>query len=583
MRISSQSLRRHLSLMWLTIFDVGAAQQNCRYIPGDSGWPSKSDWDLLNSTVEGRLIETVPQAHVCHPEPYDALNQERCDILRETWDYAQTFIPYPAEIINPIFQNQSCNPFTPLERPCELGNYASYSINVTVADDVLAGIRFAKQKNVRLVIMNTGHDYMGKSTGKGSLSLWTHNLKHTEIIESYYSEFYNGPAIKMGAGIISGEMLEIVARHGYRAVGGTCASVGVVGGYAGGGGHSILSGLYGLAADNVLEWEIITARGEHIKATPSNNHSDLYWAMSGGGAGVWGVVLSMTYKIHPDGPIGGARLSFNTTSIDLDRYWEAVEAWFAWMPDYVDGMNGGNTVEYLISASSFNAISFTVPGQGREAVDFLLGPYLAELARLGVPYVYSSHTSVNFYDHFERDLGPLPYGPWEANTLFSNRLFPRAVVQNATTNAALAREVRNMAAYLDGYFFLGCESLSMPHDNHPPNSLLPAWRDTIGICTVIGYWNWTIPFSEMLARKEHLAFEIVPAFEGVTPGSGSYLNEVDSYYNGDWKREFYGHHYDRLLSVKNKYDPDHFFYAYTGVGSDSWTTDGAGRLCRTFQ
>ena len=57
------------------------------------------------------------------------------------------------------YQNQSCDPFTSTSRPCELGNLAVYSINVTGANDVIAGMQFAQQKNVRLSIHNTGHEY----------------------------------------------------------------------------------------------------------------------------------------------------------------------------------------------------------------------------------------------------------------------------------------------------------------------------------------------------------------------------------------------------------------------------------------
>jgi hypothetical protein len=60
--------------------------------------------------------------------------------------------------MNPYFQNQSCDPFTSFFTPCVLGNYVSYSINVSSIEDVKAGIQFAKQKNVRLVIKNTGHE-----------------------------------------------------------------------------------------------------------------------------------------------------------------------------------------------------------------------------------------------------------------------------------------------------------------------------------------------------------------------------------------------------------------------------------------
>lgn len=62
-------------------------------------------------------------------------------------------------MMNPYYQNQSCDPFV-TEKPCELGNYAVYSVNVTGQEDVLAAIRFAKEKNVRLVIKSTGHEYV---------------------------------------------------------------------------------------------------------------------------------------------------------------------------------------------------------------------------------------------------------------------------------------------------------------------------------------------------------------------------------------------------------------------------------------
>jgi hypothetical protein len=59
----------------------------------------------------------------------------------------------------PFFQNQTCDPFTPQEQPCDLGNHAAYSIRVNSASDVIAGVRFARDNNIRLVIKNTGHEY----------------------------------------------------------------------------------------------------------------------------------------------------------------------------------------------------------------------------------------------------------------------------------------------------------------------------------------------------------------------------------------------------------------------------------------
>lgn len=59
----------------------------------------------------------------------------------------------------PFFANQSCDPFTPESKPCTLGNYVDYAINVTCPNDIAAGLAFAQEKNIRFVIRNTGHEY----------------------------------------------------------------------------------------------------------------------------------------------------------------------------------------------------------------------------------------------------------------------------------------------------------------------------------------------------------------------------------------------------------------------------------------
>jgi hypothetical protein len=62
-------------------------QPTCRKLPQDKDWPSQGTWSLLNSTVGGRLIATVPLASPCHNPNYDAA---KCDALRQGWVYPQT-------------------------------------------------------------------------------------------------------------------------------------------------------------------------------------------------------------------------------------------------------------------------------------------------------------------------------------------------------------------------------------------------------------------------------------------------------------------------------------------------------------
>jgi len=74
------------------------------------------------------------------------------------------------------------------------------------------------------VIKNTGHDFMGKSIGTGSLSVWTHLFKSIEIIDSYSdpSTSYNGSAVKLGAGVQTANVYTKLAEIGKVIVAGEC-------------------------------------------------------------------------------------------------------------------------------------------------------------------------------------------------------------------------------------------------------------------------------------------------------------------------------------------------------------------------
>lgn len=482
----------------------------------------------------------------------------------------------PAELANYYFQNQSCDPFTSSSQPCELGNYASYSIAVANADDALAGLRFAEEKNVRLVVKTTGHDYLGKSSGPGSLSLWMWRLKEIKVVTNYTSAGYNGPAITVGAGVIAGEALQASAAAGYRVVGGECATVGLGAGYTQGGGHSILSTAYGLAADQVLEWELVTASGHYLVATPTQNE-DLYWALSGGGGGTYGVVLSMTAKIYPDGPVAGGSFGFNLTSAGNNQslFWEAVEVWHTQLPALVGDRNN---VLYNVMNDTFGVFAFTLPDQVSSDLVALVGPFTTWLEEHGITYSLATQDSVSYANHYNSFLGPLPYGS-QPLTQQSTQFLPRSYAQDAAANAGFVRALRSIVT--NGSFLVGCNALAATKSSTAAaNSVLPAWRDSIALCGINAYWDYTAPLSENLALKSELVNVHIPAMEAATPGSGVYLNEVDPLYKGDWKTNMYGSNYDRLLQIKHEHDPSYLFYGHFGVGSDEFTVSSDGRLCK---
>ena len=248
--------------------------------------------------------------------------------------------------------------------------------------DVARTIWFCTYFNIRLVIRNTGHDYNGKSSGAGAVGIWVHYM--TDITFSdYESPNYQGQALKVGAGVQSIDAYRAADRNGVVVVGGECPTISLAGGYSQGGGHSSLSSKYGLAADQVLEWEVVDGLGQLIIATPQNK-SDLYWALSGGGGGTYGVVLSMTSKAHPDIPVTGANLTFSATDgVSQDDFYDAVATFQSSLPALVDN---GATLVWFLTNSSFSITPLTAPGLDAGKLNDLLTPLQDKLKQLKIPY-----------------------------------------------------------------------------------------------------------------------------------------------------------------------------------------------------
>lgn len=129
---------------------------------------------------------------------------------------------------------------------------------------------------------NTGHDFVGRSSGFGSLSIWTHWLKDFEFLPHYRIGAYNGRAARVGVGIESWEMFAYMNRYNMTALVAGGYTVGAYGGWIAGGGHSALASKYGLGADQALSIQVVTADGRFVTADPHQN-TDLFYALRGGG------------------------------------------------------------------------------------------------------------------------------------------------------------------------------------------------------------------------------------------------------------------------------------------------------------
>lgn len=272
------------------------------------------------------MVANVPMASACHDSQYGPYDAEKCAYLRSNWFVPQLHLGSISSIMAPLFTNNSCNLFLDRDTPCSLGNLVSFAVNASEPSDFQKTVKFAQEHNIRLVIRNTGHDYNGKSTGAGGLAIWTQFMKDQELL-NYTSPTYSGKAVNMGAGVEVIESYRFAHQHGLVSVGGDCPTVGVTGGWTqGGGGHGPGVSKFGLGADQALEWEVVTGTGELLTANRHHNE-DLFWALTGGGGGTYGVVSSLTAKVYPDLISSGANLTFSYTNATADAFWDVVETW----------------------------------------------------------------------------------------------------------------------------------------------------------------------------------------------------------------------------------------------------------------
>lgn len=353
----------------------------CRCMPQDPCWPDTDQWTRFNATVSGRLIATIPIASVCHVDSLAPYNQSQCAQLQSNWGFPATHYESSSSVMAARFTNLSCNPFSSKDTPCTLGNYVQYAVNATDARDIQKTIRFTARHNIRLVIRNTGHDLLGKSTGAGGLAVWMHNMKNISIVD-YSSPRYSGKAIKVGAGVQSFEGSQAAYNAGLAIVGGNCPTVGLAGGYSQGGGHGQLVSHVGLAADQVLEWDVVLANGKLVTASPEQ-HADLYWALSGGGGGTFGVVVSMTSKAYPELSTVSGNLSFSDTGVSQDTFFEAASIFISILPSIGDA--GGAAVWWLTN-NTLSMTPTTIPGGTSALFNSIFRPLIAFLQQNNVQY-----------------------------------------------------------------------------------------------------------------------------------------------------------------------------------------------------
>src|SRR5215471_9584645 len=155
--------------------------------------------------------------------------------------------------------------------------------------DVVDAVNLTRKLGLEVAVRGGGHNVAGRATIDGGVMIDLAPMKGIHVDP-------DGCTVRAQGGVTWAELNRETQRHGLAVTGGIVSSTGIAG-LTLGGGLGWLMGKHGLALDNLVSIELITAEGETVR-TSKDEKPDLFWAVCGGG-GNFGVATSFEYQLHP--------------------------------------------------------------------------------------------------------------------------------------------------------------------------------------------------------------------------------------------------------------------------------------------
>ncbi|RCI13363.1 hypothetical protein L249_0869 [Ophiocordyceps polyrhachis-furcata BCC 54312] len=586
---------------------------HCKAFPGDSNWPSREAWNGLQGTLQGRLLSPAPPGAVCHGDK-PTYDPAQCPNVQRLWTSFEFHAQNPLSVLWNMWTGFDCLPDP--KAPCTGRGYPAYVVNASETAHVKLAVDFARKHKVRLVVKNTGYDFLGRSTAPGALSIWTLHIKSIQVHPNGQFKLggsgrtVRGNAVTVGAGTLAIDIYRALDRHGLTFIGPMGPTVGIAG-FLSSGGHSNLSGKYGLGADNVLEMELVTPKGE-VVVVNEDVHRDLFWALRGGGGSTFGVVTRITMRTYPTPKLVGFHWVAGIAAQDGQAS-DLAPHLMSKMPDAIDaGLLGWTAVIDNVP----NPVS--VPGQdmsgqnvsgiyGVNAVMDTNDP--AEAHRVLKPIVDAVKASrwngrarlwltttpyPSYIAYVNGVYSPRPggYGWYEVSRIMDRKAF-------SGDTERLARALHAVRSNNRGNMFAMTLAGKGVQDVKLPNSVNPGWRAAYALGMTSLTFKPFDPKAETDARQfldsawqpmrdltpelgsniDEFLDSVWQPMRDLTPELGSNIDEGFPY-EKNWRQAFWGNNYARLLLIKRRVDPDDVLWCSPCVGNERWRQSQDGHLCR---
>jgi len=392
--------------------------------------------------------------------------------------------------------------------------------------DVVATLALARGAGLEVSIRGGGHNVAGRAVTEGGVMIDLAEMKGVTVDP-------DRATAKAEGGVTWGELNGAAGKHGLAVTGGLISTTGIAG-YTLGGGLGWLMAKYGMAADNLLAVELVTAEGE-VLDVGADSHPDLFWALRGGG-GNFGIATSFTYQLHPvETVVGGLIAHPLDAAPDMLRFYRDAAA------DCSDDL------------SVFAGLVHAPDGSG------------AQLSAMVVCHIGDADVAERELEPFKTwgsplvvEVGPMPYPVM--NTLLDEGYPAGALNYWLSSFTQLPDELIDIAverfasvpspmnAILFEHFHgavtrVGPTETAVPHRDKGWNILIPSvWTDPADSEANIAWTRETFA-----ALRPHF-------------GTGRWLNYLGDDQADDAIRAAYGPNYDRLVEVKRQYDPDNVFH-----------------------
>lgn len=401
------------------------------------------------------------------------------------------------------------------------------------AGDVAACVAFAREHGLALAVKAGGHDFAGNSTCDGGLLVDLSAMDEVRVDP-------DARVARVGSGARWADVDRATQAFGLATPGATVSTVGVAGFTLGGGvGH--LGRRFGLACDNLLAAEVVTADARHVRASADEN-PDLFWAIRGGG-GNFGVVTAFEFRLHPLGPevvAGQLVYRFEDAAAVLRHYRD----FMAGAPDALQCW------AFLMRLPPLDV--FPREAHGQPALDLVvchaggIADALADLAPLrafGEPLLDAVATQPYCALQQAFDAG-MPGG---------RRWYSRAHYLPGLGDDAIDTLLRHAEA-LPGDFstvYLGAEGGAIGRAADDANAF--PHRDAAFSLHVFPGWTDPTLDTDVMRWARALHRAMTPHASG-----GVYVNMLADD-EADRVGAAYGGHFERLLQVKRRWDPDNLF------------------------